>query len=108
MIARLVVRSSLKSAHVEVQGSTRYSIGIGPYPVVWASGEAGWFEIRPARRYEATYNQMCQAISLYYAVMDVYDEIWATKGKGKRRQELAKVKIDDVLFKVSLTAAGLW
>ncbi|TPX13461.1 uncharacterized protein E0L32_006191 [Thyridium curvatum] len=100
---KYLVKSSLKSAHVEVQGSTRYSIGIGPYPVVWASGEAGWFEIRPARRYEATYNQMCQAISLYYAVMDVYDEIWATKGKGKRRQELAKVKINDVLFKYAVS-----
>jgi hypothetical protein len=42
--------------------------------VIWALGEAGWFEIRPARNYRAIYQDMVEAVELLYFITDIYNE----------------------------------
>jgi hypothetical protein len=39
---------------------------------LWASGKGGWYEIKPAAQYQQIYKKMCQGITLYYSVMEVY------------------------------------
>ena len=64
------------------------------------SGEAGWFEINPSSRYKATYDAICEAITLYYHVMDAY-EAKAVNLSGPKRQDLfKKLNPHDVLFQV--------
>lgn len=41
--------------------------------VIWALGEAGWFEIRPAPHYQALFNDMVEAVELLYFIMDIHD-----------------------------------
>lgn len=42
--------------------------------VIWAQGKAGWFEIRPAARYQTIFDGMVQAVELLYFVTDIYGE----------------------------------
>ena len=42
--------------------------------ILWALGESGWLEIRPARSYKAIFQDMIQAIELLYFVADVHSE----------------------------------
>jgi hypothetical protein len=69
---RIVIRPNLKAAHIEITESWSYSIGSGPVSL-WVSGQGGWYEIKPAQQYRHVYNKMCQGISLYYTVMEIYE-----------------------------------
>jgi len=42
--------------------------------VLWALGEAGWFEIRPAPHYKEIYDNMVEAVQLLYFITDIYEE----------------------------------
>jgi len=42
--------------------------------VIWALGEAGWFEIRPAPSYKAIYEDMVEAVELLYFITDIYNQ----------------------------------
>jgi hypothetical protein len=42
--------------------------------VIWALGEAGWFELRPARHYKALYDDMVEAVELLYFITDIYNQ----------------------------------
>ena len=42
--------------------------------VLWALGEAGWFEIQPAAHYNAMFDDMLQAVEILYFVTDIYNE----------------------------------
>ena len=62
---------------------TRFSYGEmtdGGY-VVWAQGQAGWFEIQPSREYKSIYAEMIQAVELLYFITDIHSEV-RKKGGG--------------------------
>lgn len=63
-------------------------------PLVWLGGRGGWYEINPAESYRPMYSKMCQAISMYYAVVDVLSAPGYKRKKGT-------AEIDELLFQVS-------
>ena len=74
--AAAVLKKPYKPMEVEIQHVTRFSYGEmtdGAY-VIWAQGQAGWFEIRPTAQYKPIYDQMVQAVELLYFVTDIYGE----------------------------------
>lgn len=36
-------------------------------------GDRGYYEIKPSRDYEAVYNEVCDAISLYFGIIKAYE-----------------------------------
>lgn len=90
---------SYRAAYIEIPLSHSYSIGYGPWPAVWASGKAGWYEINPAPEYEAMYESVCEGITLYYKIMDAYQDQWNKLQKGKRHKAY-QMPIETLLFKV--------
>lgn len=42
--------------------------------VIWALGEAGWFELRPHESYEDIHDDMKEAVEILYFVSDIYNE----------------------------------
>lgn len=96
----LTVRDpSHRASYIEIPANIMYSIGYGPWPVVWAAGKAGWFEINPAPEYEATYETVCEGITLYYELMLAYIDARDRVSKGKRSKAL-QMPIEKLLFKV--------
>lgn len=53
-----------------------YSIGESEdgRPLIWVSGQGGWYEIDPCRAYKPMYNKMCEATTMYYTLLDIYTE----------------------------------
>lgn len=86
-------------AYIEIPTSVMYSIGYGPWPVAWAGGRAGWFEINPGKEYAAMFEEICDGITLYYSLMDVYTEAMESYIKTKQYKAL-QMPIQDLLFKV--------
>ncbi|KAI4715011.1 hypothetical protein J4E89_000696 [Alternaria sp. Ai002NY15] len=73
---KYLLKKPYKPMEVEIQHVTRFSYGEmtdGAY-VIWAQGQAGWFEIRPTAQYKPIYDQMVQAVELLYFVTDIYGE----------------------------------
>ena len=71
-----VLKKPHKPTDIVVRNVTRYSYAEmtdGTY-MIWALGEAGWFELQPAAHYKATYDDMVQALALLYFVTDIYNE----------------------------------
>lgn len=60
---------------------------------IWASGNAGWFEIRPAVHYQEIYDQMQEGVRLFYDLEDVLSNTKATYRH--------KVGMGDLFVKVS-------
>ncbi|KAI4615569.1 uncharacterized protein J4E87_009027 [Alternaria ethzedia] len=73
---KYLLKKPYKPMEIEVRHVTRFSYGEmtdGAY-VIWAQGQAGWFEIRPTAQYKPIYDQMVQAVELLYFVTDIYGE----------------------------------
>ncbi|KAK0720085.1 hypothetical protein B0H67DRAFT_484222 [Lasiosphaeris hirsuta] len=85
-ITERLLKPNIKSASIEIKKSSRYSMGYGEL-ALWVSGEAGWFEIRPAPKYEAMYLEICEAITLYYEALDVYDKYEKECARKKRKKQ---------------------
>lgn len=71
-----MLKKPFKPTDVVVRDVTRYAyaqMDDGTY-MIWALGEAGWFEIRPAAHYTAIYNDMIQAVEILFFVTDIYNE----------------------------------
>lgn len=92
---------SKRTAHIEVPMCCGYSIGYGPWPAVWASGKAGWYEINPAEEYKAMYDYMCEGITLYYKIMDAYVSMSETAPKAKKYRAW-QTPIEKILLKYSV------
>lgn len=92
---------SYRSAYIEIPLSHSYSIGYGPWPAVWASGKAGWYEISPAPEYEAMYDFVCEGITLYYKVIDVYPGPDDKLPKAKKHKAY-QLPIEKVLLKYAV------
>ncbi|KAK3944171.1 hypothetical protein QBC46DRAFT_375569 [Diplogelasinospora grovesii] len=103
-VVQNLVRPNVKSAYIEISRSERYSIGYGPV-TLWVSGAAGWFEIIPAPKYEAMYSQIQEAITLYYGVLDVYDQYLRACRKKQKKSKKTPIPptLDDIFFKYAVT-----
>ncbi|KAG5989251.1 hypothetical protein E4U43_004535 [Claviceps pusilla] len=64
------------STPLEIRRSMLYSIGESEdgRPLIWVSGQGGWYEIDPCRAYKPMYNKMCEATTMYYTLLDIYTE----------------------------------
>ncbi|KAJ4302267.1 hypothetical protein N0V88_002404 [Collariella sp. IMI 366227] len=92
-----LVKPSLRSAYIEIQYSTQYSVGDGPI-ALWVSGAAGWYELQPSVKYQPMYDQILEAMTLYYSALEVYAghaEEHARKKKGSRPPQ---PDLDEVFF----------
>ncbi|KAL2152554.1 hypothetical protein VTH82DRAFT_5738 [Thermothelomyces myriococcoides] len=98
-----LVRSSVRTAYIEITHSDRYSIGDGPL-VLWVSGAAGWFEIRPSARYQPMYDQVREAITLYYSAFEVYEAYIRACGGKKKSRRPPPPSLDDVFLKYAVRA----
>ncbi|KAI5924368.1 hypothetical protein F4810DRAFT_665203 [Camillea tinctor] len=100
-----------RSYWVQIQNTVSFSIGLKDgglsVPVLWASGEAGWYEIVPSQKYTAMCDFMFQGICLHYAILDQYEEALERlhKKKKNRNKTLQDVKLprDNLLFKYAVT-----
>lgn len=91
------------STPLEIRKSTSYSIGEADdgKPLIWVSGRGGWYEINPAPAYKEMYNKMCEATTMYYSVVDIYNSDppkKSKKSKGNYMDELGQVfhKVGDI------------
>ncbi|KAF2703372.1 hypothetical protein K504DRAFT_473944 [Pleomassaria siparia CBS 279.74] len=73
---KYLVQKPFKSVDLEIRNVTRFSYGqtTDGDMMIWALGNAGWFEIRPSKAYKHIYENMVQAVELLYFVTDVYNE----------------------------------
>ncbi|KAI1501095.1 hypothetical protein F5X99DRAFT_212655 [Biscogniauxia marginata] len=108
----LVNRHTKTRSHwVQIQNSVSFSIGLKDdglsVPVLWASGEAGWYEIVPSQKYMAMCDRMFQGISLHYAILDQYEEALERLHKKKKNRNKTihdvKLPMDNLLFKYAVT-----
>ncbi|KAK4151804.1 hypothetical protein C8A00DRAFT_45036 [Chaetomidium leptoderma] len=98
-----LVRPSVKSAYIEIAHSDRYSIGEGPLGVVlWVSGAAGWFEIQPSVKYQPMYDQIREAITLYYSAFEVYEAYNLAHGKKKKARRPSPPAIEQSFLKYAV------
>lgn len=73
-------------------------------PLIWVSGRGGWYEVTPSEEYRSTFMKMCEAVTLYYTILDVHAELSSkskSKAKVKAKSKKADDSLDSVLFKVS-------
>ncbi len=102
-----VVRSTLRSANIEIRDIKQYCIGDEPYPVVWVGGQAGWYEVFPHPRYAAMHRYMCQGIGLYYGIMGAYEDLARRPSSKGNRGALTSMNMGNIFFKVSLRSSRL-
>ncbi|KAI0106453.1 hypothetical protein GGR51DRAFT_517716 [Nemania sp. FL0031] len=101
-----------RALRVQIQASRAFSVGAKDdslsVPVVWASGEAGWFEIVPAPCYQRICDEMFQAVSLHYSLLDQFEEALEKlqKSRKKKKATMADVPLDldEMLFQYALRA----
>jgi hypothetical protein len=62
---------------------------------LWALGKAGWFEILPAQEYQSVYKKMTDGITLYYALVDIYEN-------AKTSQSHKSMDMSEILKQVRL------
>jgi hypothetical protein len=79
-----VVRPSVKTGYIEIAPSSLYSIGDGPL-ALWVSGASGWFEIKPSAKYQRMYDEVVEAMTLYYSAFEVHHAYMkACRRKGRK------------------------
>ncbi|KAF2999681.1 hypothetical protein E8E13_002085 [Curvularia kusanoi] len=72
--AHYLQKKTYKPTEIVVRNVTRYAYAemADRTYVLWALGEAGWFEIQPAAHYKPTHDEMLQAVEILYFVTDLY------------------------------------
>ncbi|PHH84019.1 hypothetical protein CDD83_2625 [Cordyceps sp. RAO-2017] len=85
--AHLIMRVR-KSTPLEIRQCISYSIGESPdgSPLIWISGRGGWYEINPSPAYRPIYRKMCEATTLYYNLVDIYNSKQLYKKLKKAKQ----------------------
>ncbi|KAK3359688.1 hypothetical protein B0T25DRAFT_588478 [Lasiosphaeria hispida] len=107
-VTERLLKPNIKSASIEIKESTHYSMGYGDL-ALWVSGEAGWFEIRPAPEYEAMYLEICEAITIYYEALDIYDKYEKACAPKKSKKKSKKPPpqpptLDDIFIQYAIGA----
>ncbi|OIW29944.1 hypothetical protein CONLIGDRAFT_714399 [Coniochaeta ligniaria NRRL 30616] len=106
---KCLVNPDVNSGYIEIQGATMYSISYGPL-AVWVGGGCGWFElVSPAPQFEEIYDQMREAVTLYYEILTVFEsleaeleEYRATEKNKKKRMRKPTVNLDEVLLQYAV------
>ncbi|TGJ85752.1 hypothetical protein E0Z10_g2989 [Xylaria hypoxylon] len=112
---RYLVHRNMKTSGplwIQIESSKAFSVGAKDdslsAPVVWASGEAGWFEIVPSPCYQRLCDEMFQAVRLHYSLLDQYEAALEKlqKSKKKKKATLVDVSIDldELLFQYARRA----
>ncbi|KAI0536568.1 hypothetical protein GGR58DRAFT_383490 [Xylaria digitata] len=112
---RYLINRNMKTSGplwIQIESSKSFSVGAKDdslsAPVVWASGEAGWFELVSSPCYQRHCDDMFQAIRLHYSLLDQYEAALEKLQKSKRKKKttLADVSIDldELLFQYALCA----
>ncbi|KAG8412763.1 hypothetical protein J3458_013203 [Metarhizium acridum] len=85
---------------LEIRRCASYSIGESPdgRPLIWVSGQGGWYEIDPCPAYKPMYNKMCEATTMYYNILDIYTDDPPRKTK-KLKNSSALDELDQVFHK---------
>ena len=75
------------STPLEIRKCVSFSIGESPdgSPLIWLSGNGGWYEINPSPAYRPIYKKMCEATTLYYNLVDIYNSIQLPKKPKKTK-----------------------
>ncbi|KAM3504090.1 hypothetical protein MY11210_008477 [Beauveria gryllotalpidicola] len=83
---RLVLVRERSPIPIEIRHCLLYSVGETEdgSPQIWVSGRAGWFELSPCPAYQATYDTMCQATTLYYSIMDIIEAMRDAPKRGRK------------------------
>ncbi|TQV92172.1 hypothetical protein V2A60_004467 [Cordyceps javanica] len=83
---RLVLVRARSPIPIEIRHCLLYSVGETEdgSPQIWVSGRAGWFELSPCPAYQATYDTMCQATTLYYSIMDIIEDMNDKPRRGRK------------------------
>ncbi|KAK4127347.1 hypothetical protein N657DRAFT_611854 [Parathielavia appendiculata] len=99
-----LVRPNVKTGYIEISKSRYYAIGDGPLSW-WVSGDTGWFEIKPSAKYQRMYNQVMEAITLYYSAYEVeeaYIQACEKERKRKKGQLPPPPPLDKVFLKYAV------
>lgn len=72
---RHLIMKVRSSTPIEIRHCIAYSIGEAPgaRPLVWALGRGAWYEINPSEDYRPIFNKMCEATTMYYNLVDIYN-----------------------------------
>ncbi|KAL1604997.1 hypothetical protein SLS60_004540 [Paraconiothyrium brasiliense] len=93
-----LVKKPYKPVDLVIRKVSRFSYGLqGDTVVIWAMGEAGWFELRPARHYKDMFDSMAQAVELLYFLADIYSEP-RKKGGGPNAHLIFQEYAEDERF----------
>lgn len=73
---KYLVKKPYKAVELEILNVTRFSYGQTEDGeiVIWALGQAGWFELRPAKSYKDIYDEMEEAVQILYFATDIHEE----------------------------------
>ncbi|KAI1178423.1 hypothetical protein F4777DRAFT_594675 [Nemania sp. FL0916] len=99
-----------KNLWIQIDRSSAFSVGAKDdnlsIPVVWASGQAGWFEIVPSPSYQRTCDEMFQGVCLHYSLLDQYEAALAKLQKSKKKKKVTMADVpldlDELLFQYAL------
>ncbi|KAF2873488.1 hypothetical protein BDV95DRAFT_617250 [Massariosphaeria phaeospora] len=96
---KYLCKKPFKPLDIEIRNVTRFSYGQTQDGeiVIWALGQAGWFELRPARHYKAIFDDMIQAVEILYFVTDIYNEP-RKRGGGPSAQLIFQEYAEDERF----------
>ncbi|KAH9901925.1 hypothetical protein F4778DRAFT_132080 [Xylariomycetidae sp. FL2044] len=110
---RFLVHKNMRSRSqwIQIQNSSSFSIGLKEeglsVPVLWASGEAGWYEIVPSERYTKICDKMFQGIALHFSVLDQHEEALAKLHRKKKHRSKTIYDItlprEELLFKYAVS-----
>jgi hypothetical protein len=100
-----VVNPKSKSINIEVRTSWKYSFDSAPS--IWVSSPCGWLQILPSPEYRETFEQACEAATLYYSLLTIHEEHAkevneAAKARKRRQRHNPPpgLTLDQILFQV--------
>ena len=100
-------------AYIQIQNSFSFSIGQkndddSKLPVLWASGQAGWFEIDPSEKYMQMCDKIFQGINLHYSILDQYEDALEKLHRKKKNRDKSlqhvELPLEEVLFQYAVSA----
>ena len=73
-----------KTQNIEVANVRSFAYGVyeDGSVEIWATGQAGWFVINPAKRYQRIYNEMVEGVNVLFFIADAYKTV-RKSGKGR-------------------------
>lgn len=89
-----------RSVPLEIRHCFSYSIGEteNGSPIIWVSGQGGWYEISPSAAYRPVYRKMCEATTLYYKLVDIYNSTPTPKKAKKQKHSTLMDELSGVLL----------